>query len=74
MNRRQILVLVIGILFLVELYLATRNILLSKGQVIACAGIIIAITGGVMYWLRDREKAPQNNRVTNSSLEEEGLK
>ncbi len=72
MNRRQILVLVVGILFLVELYLATKNILLSKGQLIACAGIIIAIIGGMMYWLRDREKAPPDDQETNRPLDEDG--
>ena len=64
MNRRQILVLVVGILFTVELYLATRNILISKGQLIACAGALVAIIGGIMYWLRDREKAPQDDQGT----------
>ena len=64
MNRRQMLVMVTGILFLVELYLATKNILISKGQLIACAGTLVAITGGIIYWLRDREKVPQNDQGT----------
>ena len=60
MNRRQILVLVVGILFLVELYLATDNVHFSKWQLVAGFVIAVIIIGGIIYWLRDRKNASQD--------------
>ena len=49
-----------GILFLVEVYLATDNVHFSKWQLVAGFVIAVIIIGGIIYWLRDRKNASQD--------------
>ena len=60
MNRRQMLTLIVGILFLVEGYLAADNVHFSKWQLVAGFVIAVIIIGGIIYWLRDRKNASQD--------------
>lgn len=53
MNRKQMIVLCVGILVLVGGYFATENVDFRIPELIAFAGIIAAITGGLFYELRD---------------------
>ena len=61
MNRRQMGVLCIGILVLVEWYLAT-NIDYSIWILIAVGAIAVAVMGGLLYMLRDKEKFQEDDK------------
>lgn len=54
MNRKQIVILCVGILVLVWGYFTTENVDFRIAELIAFAGIIAAITGGLVYALRDK--------------------
>ena len=62
MNRRQTVVLFVGIAGLVEWYLATKNVDYPIETLIAVGAIAIVIIGGLFYMLRDKKKSQQDDR------------
>ena len=61
MNRKQVIVLCVGIAALVEWYLATKNVDHPIGALIAVGVIAAVITGGLFYILRDKIESRQDN-------------
>lgn len=62
MNRRQMIVLFVGILGLVEWYLATKNVDHPIEILIAVGVIAAVIIGGLLYMLRDKKESQEDDK------------
>lgn len=57
MNRKQTIVLFLGIAGLVEWYLATRNVDYPLWVLIAVGVVVVAVMGGLFRMFRDKEES-----------------
>jgi len=62
MNGKQMAVLCIGVLVLVEWYYDTKHITYSLGIRVTVGAIAVVIMGGLIYMFRDRDEYQEDDR------------